>query len=137
MPRYMILIYEPWAELTPATWDEAMEAHARFAEELVELGGSFVGGAALQPTTSARAVRGTRSAEPVVTDGPFVETKEAFGGFYLVEARDLDHATAIARRCPAPGGGVEVRPVLDTSAGLGAVEVPAHGVDSRPGRSST
>jgi hypothetical protein len=47
----------------------------------------------------------------VVTDGPFVETKEALGGFYLIEADDLDHALAISKLCPAPYGGVEVRPV--------------------------
>jgi hypothetical protein len=48
-----------------------------------------------------------------VTDGPFLETKEALGGFYVVEARDLDHALEIAKGCPAPFGGVEVRPVVD------------------------
>ena len=53
----------------------------------------------------------------MVTDGPFAETKEALGGFYLVEARDLDHALEIAKLCPAPYGGVEVRPVMDTSGG--------------------
>ncbi len=53
----------------------------------------------------------------IVTDGPFVETKEALGGFYLVEARDLDHAIEIAKLCPAPYGGVEVRPIMDTSGG--------------------
>jgi hypothetical protein len=53
----------------------------------------------------------------VVTDGPFAETKEALGGFYLIEARDLDHALAIGKLCPAPYGGVEVRPVMDTSGG--------------------
>jgi hypothetical protein len=52
-----------------------------------------------------------------VTDGPFAESKEALGGFYLIEARDLDHAIELARLCPAGGGGVEVRPVLDTSSG--------------------
>ena len=64
---------------------------------------------ALQPTDDAR----RPSAGGVVTDGPFVETKEALGGYYLVEARDLDQALAIAKLCPAPFGGVEVRPVMD------------------------
>ena len=52
-----------------------------------------------------------------MTDGPFAETKEALGGYYLIEANDLDHALAVAKLCPAPNGGVEVRPVLDTSGG--------------------
>jgi hypothetical protein len=50
-----------------------------------------------------------------VTDGPFVETKEALGGFYLIEAADLDQALAFAKLCPAPDGGVELRPIMDTS----------------------
>jgi hypothetical protein len=50
----------------------------------------------------------------VVTDGPFVDTKEALGGYYLIEAVDLDQALAVAKLCPAPHGGVEVRPILDT-----------------------
>jgi hypothetical protein len=52
-----------------------------------------------------------------VTDGPFAETKEALGGYYLIEARDLDQALDIAKLCPAPYGGVEVRPIMDTSGG--------------------
>jgi hypothetical protein len=55
----------------------------------------------------------------VVTDGPFTETKEALGGYYLIEARDLDHALEIAKLCPAPFGGVEVRPVMDMSGSAG------------------
>ena len=50
-----------------------------------------------------------------VTDGPFVESKEALGGYYSFEARDLDHAVEIAKLCPAPFGGVEVRPLVDPS----------------------
>jgi hypothetical protein len=89
-----------------------MEAHNRFAGQVGEKGGKLTGGSALQPTTTATSVRGD-----VVTAGPFAETKEALGGFYLVEARDLDHALEIAKLCPAPYGGVEVRPVMDTSGG--------------------
>ena len=62
------------------------------------------------PTTTATSIRGD-----VVTDGPFAETKEALGGFYLIEATDLDQALAISKLCPAPFGGVEVRPIMDTS----------------------
>ena len=93
-------------------WDEAMQAHGRFAEQVGEKGGKILGGEALQPTSTATSIRGD-----VVTDGPFAETKEGLGGFYLIEARDLDHALDIAKLCPAPFGGVEVRPVMDTSGG--------------------
>jgi hypothetical protein len=73
-------------------------------------GGKILGGEALQPTATS-----IRDDGQAVTDGPFVETKEALGGFYLVEAADLDQALAFARLCPAPGGGVELRPIMDTS----------------------
>jgi hypothetical protein len=118
MAEYLILIYgnergyAEAAEAGPQVWQQAMEAHGRFAEQVVELGAKMHGGNALQPTGTATSIRGD-----VVTDGPFAETKEALGGYYLIEADDLDHALAIAKLCPAPFGGVEVRPILDTSGG--------------------
>ncbi len=115
MSEYVILIYEneaSYVDAAPEVWQTAMDAHNRFAGQVGELGGKLIGGNALQPTATATSVRGD-----VVTDGPFAETKEALGGFYLIEARDLDHALAIAKLCPAPYGGVEVRPVMDTSGG--------------------
>jgi hypothetical protein len=75
-------------------------------------GGKIVSGNALQPTSTATSIRGD-----VVTDGPFAETKEALGGYYLIEAPDLDHALDIAKLCPARFGGVEVRPIMDFSGG--------------------
>jgi len=113
MAQYTILIYEDeqaYAQPTPEVWETAMQAHGKFAQQVVEQGGKILGGAALQPTSTATSIRGGE-----VTDGPFAETKEALGGFYLVEAADLDQAIAFAKLCPAPYGGVEVRPVLDTS----------------------
>jgi hypothetical protein len=110
MGQYMILIYENeagWGEATPEQYQEAMVAHGRFAEQVVELGSKIVAGEALQPTATATSIRADE-----VTDGPFADTKEALGGFYIVECRDLDHALAVAKLCPAPGGGVEVRPVM-------------------------
>ena len=83
-----------------------MAAHGAFGEAH---GKSIAGGNALQPTTTATSIR-----NGVVTDGPFAETKEALGGFYLVEAADLDEAIAIAKQVPAAAGGVEVRPVMVT-----------------------
>jgi hypothetical protein len=115
MAEYVILIYEnesPYADASPEVWQTAMDAHNRFAGQVGEKGGKLTGGSALQPTATATSIRGD-----VVTDGPFAETKEALGGFYLIEARDLDHALEIAKLCPAPYGGVEVRPVMDTSGG--------------------
>ena len=115
MAEYLILIFEDesaYATATPDVIQQVMEAHGRFAEQVVAQGGKILGGDALQPTTTATSIRGD-----VVTDGPFAETKEALGGFYLIEARDLDHALAIGKLCPAPYGGVEVRPIMDTSGG--------------------
>ncbi|MGO8882414.1 MAG: YciI family protein [Streptosporangiaceae bacterium] len=115
MAQYAILIYEnesAYIDPAPELWQQAMEAHGRFAAQVGEKGGKLLGGEALQPTGTATSVRGD-----VVTDGPFAETKEALGGFYLIDARDLDHALEIAKLCPAPFGGVEVRPIMDTSGG--------------------
>jgi hypothetical protein len=115
MAEYLILIYEnetAYASGDPAVWQQAMDAHNRFAGQVGEAGGKLLGGNALQPTATATTIRGD-----VVTDGPFAETKEALGGYYLIEARDLDHALQIGKLCPAPYGGVEVRPIMDTSGG--------------------
>ena len=81
---------------------------------MAEQGGKILAGDALQPTATATSVRGGADGQ-MVTDGPFTETKEALGGFYLIEAADLDQALAFAKQCPALTGGVELRPVLDTS----------------------
>ncbi len=110
MSEYLILIYEDeqgYAEGGEAAFATAMEAHGRFAEQVVEQGAKLVGGNGLQPASTATTVRGD-----TVTDGPFAETKEALGGYYLIEAADLDQALAVAKLCPAPFGGVEVRPVM-------------------------
>jgi hypothetical protein len=109
MAEYLILIYEDenaYATATPDVLQQVMEAHNRFAQQVEERGGKIVTGRALQPTPTATTVR-----DDVVTDGPFAETKEALGGFYLIEARDLDQALEIGKLCPARFGGVEVRPI--------------------------
>ena len=116
MAQYLILIYETeasYAEGTSELWAEVGQAHTRFAEQIGELGATMLGGNALQPTMTATTIRGD-----VVTDGPFAETKEALGGYYLIEAADLDQALAVGKLCPAPFGGVEVRPVLDNPTGM-------------------
>ena len=109
MSEYLILIYEDeksYATAGEAILGEVMAAHDRFTDQVTDLGGKIVHGSALQPTSTATSVR-----SDVVTDGPFAETKEALGGFYLIEAPDLDAAIAIAKDVPMPFGGVEVRPV--------------------------
>ena len=108
MPQYAILVYAP----TPADWmaapPEELEAHERYAAQIEELGGKTLSAQALQPSSTATSIRGD-----VVTDGPFVESKEVLGGFSVIEARDLDHALEIAKLSAATWrGGVEVRPIL-------------------------
>jgi hypothetical protein len=114
MAKYLILIYGPESDAapTPDQWDQMMQAHGQFAQAVDQQGGKILGGEALQPTATATSVRDDGRS---VTDGPFVETKEALGGFYLIEATDPDQALAFAKLCPAPGGGIELRPIMDTS----------------------
>jgi len=110
MTEYLILIYESeqiWENASEEQWQVAMAEHERFTQQVPEQGGKILGGEALQPTSTATTIRGD-----VITDGPFVETKEALGGYYVVEARDLDHAIALAKLCPAGDGGVELRPIM-------------------------
>ena len=94
-----------------------MQAHQEFAEKVVAGGGKILAGEALAPPSTATSVRGQESSTTTVTDGPFAETKEYLGGFYLIEAADLDAAIGFARILPVRAGGVEVRPVIDTSGG--------------------
>jgi hypothetical protein len=110
MAQYLILLYEDesgYARLSPEESAGVMQAHDRFAQQATELGATIVGGNALQPTPTATSIR-----NDIVTDGPFVETKEVLGGYYLVEAADLDQALAVAKLVPTPFGGVEVRPIM-------------------------
>ncbi len=118
MAKYMLLIYGDEAALanpTPEQWNQIFQAHQAFAQGVSTQGGTILAGDALQPSATATSVRNDPAGGQAVTDGPFAETKEALGGFYLIEAVDLDQALAFARQCPAPSGGVELRPILDTS----------------------
>jgi hypothetical protein len=103
MPQYAVLIYENAKEL-PA---EVMQAHMDLMDKQAALGGRSLAGLALQPNETATAIRGE-----LITDGPFVETKEVLAGIYVLEARDLDHALTLAKMTPILDGGVEVRPLL-------------------------
>lgn len=109
MAQYLILLYEEesgYADATPEFIQEVLDAHERFQQQVTELGAEILTARELAESATATSIRGD-----AVTDGPFVETKEALGGFYLVEARDLDHALAVAKLVPARFGGVEVRPI--------------------------
>jgi hypothetical protein len=111
MTQYAILIYEDpayYETMPPEGWGAVVDAHNTFTAKVAELGGTLTGGGALAPVTTATTIKGG-----AVTDGPFVESNEALLGYYVVEARDLDHALQIGKLCPATGGGVEVRPVVD------------------------
>ncbi len=111
MSEYLALIYEDEAGFETAseeTLNRIMMGHNEFGEQN---GAALRGGNALQPSMSATSLRRDASGKLVVTDGPFAETKEALGGYYLIEASDLDQAIAIASQIPAEFGGVEVRPI--------------------------
>jgi hypothetical protein len=111
MSQYLILIYEDEAgyeTATPEVMNEVMQAHNDFAAQVEQHGAKLLGGNALQPVGTATSIR----AGSEVTDGPFVETKEALGGYYVIDAPDLDTALAVGKLCPARFGGVEVRPVM-------------------------
>lgn len=116
--QYAILIYDtetasPSPEPpSPEVWAEVMNAYNAYTKWLIERG-AYKGGEALQPVTTATTLR-LQDGRTVTTDGPFAETKEALGGFYLVEAKDLDEALEFAGRCPGINfGTIEVRPVWE------------------------
>lgn len=111
MSEYLILIYEDekaWEKADEATTAKVMDGHVKFGEKHA---GVIRGGHALESVTTATSIRKNGTGEVSVTDGPFAETKEGLGGFYVVEAPDLDGALAIAKDVPAVFGGVEVRPI--------------------------
>ncbi|MFN2489525.1 MAG: YciI family protein [Actinomycetota bacterium] len=112
--RYLLLIY---TAQRPDDWEEEaaqaeMDAYYAFMGEMGSRG-LLQGGEALQATTSATTVR-TRDGEVLTTDGPFAETKEQLGGYFLVDCKDLDEAIEVASKIPsATHGSIEVRPILE------------------------
>ena len=112
MPNYLLLIYDDetqWETASEADLTDMYQRHGEFAKQVPETGGKILAGDALQPTSMATSVR-----DGVVTAGPFTETAEQLGGYYLVEARDLDHALELGKLLPMgkAGGMVEVRPIM-------------------------
>ena len=111
--RYLLMIYEvDRSEPTEAESMADVKRYAAFTQE-THRREAFQAGEALEPTTTATTVR-TRDGRTVVTDGPFAETKEFLGGFYLLECRDLDEAIELAKMIPAvERGSIEIRPIWE------------------------
>ena len=116
--RYLLTIYgdeSGWNDITPEQSQQIMAAYGAFGEE-AQAAGVLLGGEGLQPTSTATTVR-VRDGEALTTDGPFAETREQLGGYYLLECKDLDEAIGWAAKIPgAQSGSVEVRPVMDYEA---------------------
>jgi len=115
--QYLLLIYT--SESEEAKMSEAAIAgiigeYHEFTQSIIQ-GGQYKGGERLKPVATASTVR-IRNGKTVITDGPFAETREQLGGFYLIEAKNLDEATSIAARIPsAKNGSIEVRPIWPMS----------------------
>ena len=112
--QYMCLIYDDeqiWQGMSEDDRNAVFGEYGTFTQSIQE-SGNMVAGDALQPTSTATTVR-VRDGETLMTDGPFAETKEQLGGYYLINAKDADEALAIAARIPsAKYGSIEVRPVM-------------------------
>ena len=100
-----------WDAIPESQRDTIMRNYGNVIQGLVE-SGQYLAGAKLRPTAAATSVR-ARNGKPVISDGPFAETKEQLGGYHLIDCRDLDEAISIAKRIPTLpfGGAVEVRPI--------------------------
>jgi hypothetical protein len=116
--KYMLLIYHDekgWEGITEAERQQIYSEYRKLRGDL-ESRGQFLSGSELQPVTTATTVR-VRDGKELITDGPFAETHEQLGGYFLIEVENLDEATSIAARIPsAQTGTVEVRPLVETAA---------------------
>ncbi len=117
MPKYMLSIFEEesaWATLSEEESAQMMKEYYAFTDE-ARRSGALVAGEALQPSATATTVRGSSGGEATAMDGPFAETKEQLGGFYVLECKDKDEAVAWARKVPSVRlrGSVEVRQVQE------------------------
>ena len=111
--QYLLMIYQNEAEygkIDPATGKKMLEEYGAFTQSIIQ-SGNFKAADRLRPTTTATTVR-VRDGKTLTTDGPFAETREQLGGYYLVEAKDLNAAIEIAARIPSARiGSIEVRPI--------------------------
>jgi len=116
--KYLLLIYQEekqWAGLSEAERQKIYAEYGQLRQELTKRG-HFVGGSQLHPVSTATSMR-VRDGKALATDGPFAETKEQLGGYFLIEAKNLDEALGIAARIPsAREGTVEVRPIVERTA---------------------
>jgi hypothetical protein len=116
--KYMLLIYheeQAWGDLTEQERQNMYAAYRQFSEDIVR-SGHYVSGSELHPVSMATSVK-VRDGQQLTIDGPFAETKEQLGGYYLIEAANLDEAIGIAARIPsAQVGTIEVRPLAESAA---------------------
>ena len=113
--KYLCLIYGDEGRMASMSPEQLTQQRAKYMAYTEDIKGSghYLGGNALQPTRTASTVR-HRNGSVATTDGPFAETKEQLGGYYLVEARDLNEAIQVASRIPgAQTGSIEVRPIME------------------------
>jgi hypothetical protein len=116
--KYLLSLFgdeSRFTDMSPEQLQENMRQWDEYTREAIEAG-VHLGGEGLQPSATATTVQIKESGDHVVCDGPFAETKEQLGGYYLLDCKDLDEALAWAKRIPMPGGTVEVRPVMDYEA---------------------
>ena len=114
MPRFMYVIAvdeAAMANATPEQMEQMMTAHNDWGKSVADAGATVIAGDPLAPSSTATTVRHAEDGSPIVTDGPFAETKEALGGYYILECADGDIALALAKSLPA--GTVELRPIVD------------------------
>ena len=116
--KYMLLIYleeNSWQSLTEAERQAVYAEYRQFSQDIAS-SGHYISGSELHPVSMATSVR-VRNGEQLTTDGPFAETKEQLGGYYLIDAANLDEAIALAARIPsAKVGTIEVRPLAESAA---------------------
>jgi hypothetical protein len=114
--KYLLLIYEneaTWAAVSEAEKGKIFQEYMDYTKR-IRKSGNYVAGEALQPVSTATTVR-VKNGKTLTTDGPFAETREQLGGFYMVEAKDLDEAIKLAAGIPAVRtGSIEVRPIMPT-----------------------
>jgi len=114
--KYLLLIYEnegAWASMPEAEQGKVYQEYKAYSQS-IRGSGHHLAGQALQPVSTATTVR-VKNGKTLTTDGPFAETREQLGGFYMVEAKDLDEAIGLAARIPgARTGCIEVRPIMPT-----------------------
>jgi hypothetical protein len=116
--KYLLLIYENESDWAAILEDEKGKIYQEYMDyaKRIRKNGNYVAGEALQPVSTATTVR-VKNGKTLTTDGPFAETREQLGGFFMVEARDLDEAIKLAAGIPASRtGSIEVRPIMPTPA---------------------